>query len=653
MENVTLFFRFRWIIIGLFILVFISNGLSQAPDTQFTRTIGPYGSCGRSVQQTRDGGYIIGGSFSNNSAYFLKTDSNGDTLWTMTMPGGSTTSYIFNSVMEARNGEYYVVGTGLPYKGSRAFYARIDSSGYGGSEFGPLGESTYNSGEFIAQTNDGGVVVTGGTNTGGLTDIILAKFDSMGYHGVPHQAWSKTFGGENSDVGYCVRQTSDGGFIITGCTLSFGAGGEDVYLIKTNAIGDTLWTKTYGGTFNDEGRSVHQTADGGYAIAGYTQSTSGGSVNVFLIKTDSLGNTEWTKTFVGSESELGYSLDYTTDGGYIIMGFNGGSGMWLIKTDANGDTLWTRTVGSGYCTGFSIQQTSDDGYIMTGVEDGYVYLVKMAGLETIANKYIKGWNIISVPLTMLDFSKQALYSTSNSPAYAYEGIYVEKDTLKNGLGYWLKFESEDSVALTGGILLKDTINLIAGWNLIGSISDTVAVTSITSNPSDLVASNFFGYNGAYFITDTIIPGVGYWIKANQDGQLILDANATASAIAKNRIKIISTNVMPPPPPDEDGSHAVTIPQTYSLDQAFPNPFNPSTIIKYSLPQDSRVTLKVYNVLGQVMHVLTDEKQMAGYRSVEWNAGNVASGIYFYHLEATSIIDPSKSFTQVKKVILLK
>jgi len=113
--------------------------------------------------------------------------------------------------------------------------------------------------------------------------------------------FQKTFGGGSSDYAYAVQQTTDGGYILVGETWSFGAGNEDIYLIKTDANGDTLWTRTYGGTVRDEGWAVRQTTDGGYIVAGYTQSFGAGWDNVYLIKTNSNGDTLWTKTYGGSE----------------------------------------------------------------------------------------------------------------------------------------------------------------------------------------------------------------------------------------------------------------------------------------------------------------------------------------------------------------
>ena len=116
-------------------------------------------------------------------------------------------------------------------------------------------------------------------------------------------------------MAYAVRQTTDGGYIVTGRTISFGAGNYDVYLIKTDSLGDTLWTKTYGGTNTDYGYAVQQTTDGGYIVAGYTLSFGAGNYDVYLIKADSLGDTLWTKTYGGGNFDEGWAVQQTTDGG--------------------------------------------------------------------------------------------------------------------------------------------------------------------------------------------------------------------------------------------------------------------------------------------------------------------------------------------------
>jgi len=218
--------------------------------------------------------------------------------------------------------------------------------------------------------------------------------------------WTRTYGGSDNDYGYSVHETSDGGYIIAGTTKSFGAGNYDVYLLKTDASGDTVWSRTYGGSDLDYGYSAIQTADGGYAVVGRTKSFGAGNYDVYLVKTDASGDTTWTRTYGGGDRDEGHSLQQTADGGYIIVGYNdpwgtaimdvylvkidaqggvlwtraGKSDYWetsdtqvrIYKTDANGDTLWTRTYGgSAWDEAYSVQQTTDGGYIVAGYTESF------------------------------------------------------------------------------------------------------------------------------------------------------------------------------------------------------------------------------------------------------------------------------------------
>jgi hypothetical protein len=204
-----------------------------------------------------------------------------------------------------------------------------------------------------------------------FASIVQAQVDTL---------WTKTFGGSSSDVGNSIQQTMDGGYIITGYTYSFGAGMGDVWLIKTDSSGNTSWAKTFGGSNRDKGYSVKQTSDSGYILTGYTVSFSAGLEDVWLVKADANGDTQWTKTSGGIGLDIGSSVQQTTDSGYIIVGWTNsfGSGdydFWLIKTNAYGDSLWTKTFGGiGSDVGKSVQQTIDGGYIITGYTESFGYL---------------------------------------------------------------------------------------------------------------------------------------------------------------------------------------------------------------------------------------------------------------------------------------
>jgi len=195
--------------------------------------------------------------------------------------------------------------------------------------------------------------------------------------------WNKTFGGPNSDYGYCVIQTNDGGYAIIGETKSYGAGIHDVWLIKTDMDGNEEWNKTFGGTDWDIGYSIIQTAEGGYAITGKTSSFGVDKPDVWLIKTDMDGNEEWNKTFGGADGDAGCSLQQTNDGGFVIAGSTlsyADGCAWIIKTDHDGNELWNTTiVTSDDSFAYSIEQTKDNGYILTG----WVY---------------KGWDVLLAKL---------------------------------------------------------------------------------------------------------------------------------------------------------------------------------------------------------------------------------------------------------------
>jgi len=190
----------------------------------------------------------------------------------------------------------------------------------------------------------------------------------------PDTIWTKIYGGDRNDVAYSVQQTDDMGFIIGGYTYSFPAGNWNVYLIKTDSFGNSLWTKTYGGSLAENCRSVRQTFDGGYILSGRTESFGAGGYDAYLVKTDSNGDTLWTRTFGGVLNEYGVEVEQTADSEYVITGRTASFGtygvmdVYLIKTDANGDTLWTTVVGGpGYDVGRSVIETfPDSGFIVAG-----------------------------------------------------------------------------------------------------------------------------------------------------------------------------------------------------------------------------------------------------------------------------------------------
>src|SRR5680860_146778 len=228
----------------------------------------------------------------------------------------------------------------------------------------------------LVQTSDGGYAVTGYTYSygAGSADVYLAKYDSAGT-----LSWSKTWGGTgiSIDQGYSLVQTSDGGYAVTGYTQSYGAGGYDMFLAKFNSTGTLSWNKTWGGTGNDYCTSIIYTSDGGYAVTGQTNSYGAGGYDMFLVKYDSAGTLTWSKTWGGAGYDLGKSLVQTSDGGYAVTGQNasygaGGMDMFLVKYTSVGVVSWSKTWGgAGSDAGTSLVQTSDGGYAVTGHTANY------------------------------------------------------------------------------------------------------------------------------------------------------------------------------------------------------------------------------------------------------------------------------------------
>ena len=353
----------------------------------WAKTFGGSGDdTGYAAQQTADGGYIIAGttlSFGagGNDVYLVKTDESGNKQWQATF-GGYNYDECY-SAQQTSDGGYILVGQNLSVSSGGVYLVKTDASG--NQQWSQIfGINLYCVGRSVQQTFDGGYIITGYARGNGQDiDVFLIKTEGTS----GNRQWQKTLGGSSRDEGYSVQQTADGGYIIAGRTQSFGSGGWDVYLIKTDGNGNEQWHKTFGGTADDGGYSVQQADDGGYIIAGTTSSFGAGLNDVYLIKTDDNGNEQWHKTFGGTADDGGYSVQQTSDGGFILTGYSysfggGGWDVYLIKTDGNGNEQWHKTFGGAYYNcGYSVRQTRDGGYIIGGYcwssgTGSDVYLIK-------------------------------------------------------------------------------------------------------------------------------------------------------------------------------------------------------------------------------------------------------------------------------------
>ena len=231
-------------------------------------------------------------------------------------------------------------------------------------------------GESFCETHDGGFLIVGYTFSAGRgdADLLAVKTDPKG-----KIAWARAYGGVGVEYGYNCMATADG-YIIVGYTTSFGAGSRDVYLIKINEKGKEVWVQTYGGPSRDVGASVCPAPEGGFYVVGSTQSFGAGEEDVYLIKTDAEGNEIWSRTFGGERSEIGNSVT-TAEGGGCLIGAStgtfgkGNNDFYLIRTDAQGREIWTKSFGTkgrrsyGYDWCSAVRATASGGYILAGSTD--------------------------------------------------------------------------------------------------------------------------------------------------------------------------------------------------------------------------------------------------------------------------------------------
>lgn len=357
------------------------NGPNGPTKTTWVKTFGgEYQDGAYSVAPTPDGGYIVAGYTSPDGfrpePYLIKTDASGNLLW---QRSDSTINSVGKCAVLCADGGYVVLinadNGGFMEKtnasGSRIWLKPIpDNScwalaeatddgyviaGYGwGADRGPCLAKTDFSGNVewqktysvaygdearaVLPTADGGYVLVGHTHLpGGATDAYVVKTDASG-----NLLWEKTYGGDHHDKSDAVVQTGDGGYVVAGHTMSFGNGSADVYLFKIDSSGNLLWRKTYGGTTWDMANSMVLTADGGFIMAGSTASSGAGSNDIYLVRTDASGNLLWEKTHGGTNQDDASSIAPTADGGYIIAGQCSSCGagsydVYLVKTDADGN----------------------------------------------------------------------------------------------------------------------------------------------------------------------------------------------------------------------------------------------------------------------------------------------------------------------------
>lgn len=329
---------------------------------------------------TSDGGYALAGTTDSFGAgsddfWLVKTDENGNAEWNQTY--GGTSSDQASALVQTSDGGYALAGYTLSFglAGNYDFWlVKTDENGevrwnktYG-REHGDWASA-------LLQTSDGGYALAGCTYPWGsmypTDDFWLVKTDANG-----NTNWTKSYGGTNFEWAHALVQTEDGGYALAGDSYSINVpDSDDFWVVKTYENGNANWTKKYGGPSNDCAYSLIETDDGGYVIAGSTYSFGAGSSDFYLVKIDSQGNLQWEKTYGGVAEDEAYSVVQTSDGGYAMGGRSrsvGSEDFWLVKTDVNGNAEWNKTYGgTGRDLAHVLAPSSDGGYALAGVTESY------------------------------------------------------------------------------------------------------------------------------------------------------------------------------------------------------------------------------------------------------------------------------------------
>ncbi len=551
--------------------------------------------------------------------YLQHINSAGTKLWASNgiLVGTDVDILVLFGVLPDNIGGTYI--TWADYLG-KIYAQRIDSSGIaqwdsGGVELCSVG------GRFPDITKDktGGVIITwrvAGNPT--ASDIYVQKIDSNGViqwspNGVPvctaihYQSFPK------------ISSDGAGGAIITWEDERNNVDNlYDIYAQRVNASGVTQWI-TNGVAICTAANSQSRpkiVSDGiGGAIITWTDRRNG--AHIYAQRVNNSGDIQWQLD--GIPISIAEPAQV-----YPAMIEDGSGGAIITWQDA--------------------RHGGSDIYAQNVTIDG-----NLGFLKTFNYVEQDRWNMVSVPLIVNDYNKSSLFPTAQSSAFAYEGTYSIQEVLTNGVGYWLKFNGEQSIRMTGFTISSDTITVYEGWNMIGSISSSLDVTQITSNPSGFVTSQFIGYNNGYCESSTIEPGKAYWVKVSQEGQLILSSEANTQT-SRTKIIIVPTSDLPPSSPKFATSNLK--PETFNLCQNYPNPFNPSTMFGYQLPVSGKIIMKVFNVIGEEVATLVNETKEAGQYTISWNAEGKPSGIYFCRYYVIGEFG-KELYTETRKILLMR
>jgi hypothetical protein len=452
----------------------------------------------------------------------------------------------------------------------------------------------------------------------------------------PPTLWTRTYFNNGSDY-ECRKaiETHDGNLAIVGSMRYSVSGTWNIFLMKLNLAGDTIWTREYFDQFDKTGYAIKETPDNGFIISGYSDEGGTRVNNAALIKTDSMGNLQWRRFYGGNNARLARSLTLAENGGYILAGYTDvvsrGEDIYVVKTDSLGIIEWSQNYGGQFDDRpWEIINTSDGGYALAGwsnnsagLSQGYILKISSNGLEEWSNTFGD--------------------SASNEEA---------RSILELPDGYIVGGDSCSSEGCRAALIKFD----LGGERLWAhAINNQFMIYSVCLNSSgNIIAGGNDIFFYISFIAQSDTGGNIIWLRSFRDeflsycrsviqtfdGSYIMAGNAQGYVNMRIYVKALE------PDNNQDIGPANQLSQNYFLSPNYPNPFNAQTTIRYTLAVASNASIDIFDITGRKVETLLSEKQQAGEHSIVWNADGRPSGIYFYRLKAGEL-------SNTEKCVLLK
>lgn len=455
--------------------------------------------------------------------------------------------------------------------------------------------------------------------------------------------WVKYYGGDLYDEANAVVNAHDSGYVFVGSTQSYGLGRwSNAFIGKTNSQGDSLFTRHFGGAGMDVLTDVIQTSDGNYLTVGLSDSETDFE-QVYIVKFDDRGDTLWTKAYGGGGKEIAYSVLQTNDNGFIISAVTtssgaGGEDVWILKTNSTGDTLWTKTYGTpGGDAAFDLCATSDSSFAFTGIMDNsslMVLKVNDSG-DSLWLKTFHGSNF-EEGTAIVEASNNELMVLGHTSSFGAGDLDIYLVCV-NSDGDSVFTKTFGSAFYEEG---RDIIKLNNNEFIIGG--NTTQNSSSNTMDYYIISVDSLGETNWSKIIGTQNPERCYDLFNTEDGNFLIAGSNSLSGLEDAALTLIKGDI------GTSVNDETTDINSFILHEAYPNPFNPSTNIKYTIPQAANISIKVYGILGNLIGEIVNEYMNPGTYTVKFNSSeyNLSSGVYFYTIRAGS-------FVSTKKMVLTK